>query len=97
MVMRNCQDPKSMALGQLCEADGSIAGFPQANTINNCGNEDNFRLISCDPTGSTYRNFLLCVNYNIHAHFSPLIFRGNSPAKKKSCSYNLGGKSHLNL
>ena len=55
MVMRNCQDPETMALGQLCEADGSIAGFPQANTINNCGNEDIFRLISCEPTGSTYQ------------------------------------------
>jgi len=51
MVMRNCQDPETMALGQLCEADGSIAGFPQANTINNCGNEDIFRLISCEPIG----------------------------------------------
>jgi len=37
-----------MAIGDLCEADGAIVGFPQANTINNCGNEDVFRLTACD-------------------------------------------------
>jgi len=64
--MRDCQDPGNMALGDLCEADGAIAGFPQANTINNCGNEDVFRLTSCDNDDSS----LICTDDEVGLYIS---------------------------
>jgi len=43
----NCQDPESLAYGDLCEADLPILRFPDADNTDNCGAGDVFRLEGC--------------------------------------------------